>query len=187
MCLLYSYVEVVFKTFSMYMVHSVYYLACVCELTLFLLSSEMWVLMFSYLKVHLWKYSRELFLAIYQCCSSAHHRDARDIWFSTNKIVVCAALSMASTSDAFSAPLKAIVIAWIWSRFRQLRQWRNGSSSQDKGQVKICRRGASPILVYGGALWIFTKRSAIEEGGASWGDEDRPQVDYMRKAKVWSW
>ena len=29
--------------------------------------------------------------------------------------------------------------------------WRLGDRHQDKGQVKICRRGASPILVYGGA------------------------------------
>ena len=29
--------------------------------------------------------------------------------------------------------------------------WCLGDRHQDKGQVKICRRGASPILVYGGA------------------------------------
>ena len=28
--------------------------------------------------------------------------------------------------------------------------WRLGDRHQDKEQVKICRRGASPILVYGG-------------------------------------
>ena len=29
--------------------------------------------------------------------------------------------------------------------------WRHGDRNQDKGQVKICQRSVSPILVYGGA------------------------------------
>ena len=60
-----------------------------------------------------------------------------------------------------------------------------------QGQVKMCRRERLPSGCMG-EYQVNLHRSAIEEGVASWGVEDRQLYSstssgLMRKAKIWSW